>query len=100
PPNNMIVRFLLLIFSLTTVLTYIDPNIMYGQSSVSATQSWLDRENNARILFSYTPTMPVIDTPTSLKFSIQNLQTGKPIEDLLARVVILTARNESLNSLI
>lgn len=66
------------------------PNISYGQSSIKATQSWLDRENNVRILFGYTPTMPVIDTPTSLNFSIQNLQTGKPITDLLARVVILT----------
>ena len=33
--------------------------------------------------------MPVIDTPTSLKFSIQNLQTGKPVANLMARVVIL-----------
>jgi hypothetical protein len=86
----MIVRFLLLTFPLATVITYIYPNIMYGQSNTSATQTWLDRENNARILFSYTPTMPVIDTPTSLKFNIENLQTGKPLADLLARVVILT----------
>ena len=34
--------------------------------------------------------MPIIDTPTNLKFNIQNLQTGKPVTDLLARVVILT----------
>jgi hypothetical protein len=88
--NSMIVRFLLPIFSLTTILLYIYPNTMYGQSSINATQSWLDRENNVRILFSYAPTMPVIDAPTSLKFSIQNLQTGKPIAESFARVVILT----------
>ena len=34
--------------------------------------------------------MPIIDTPTNLKFNIQSLQTGKPVTDLLARVVILT----------
>ncbi|HYT44574.1 MAG TPA: hypothetical protein VEP90_19745 [Methylomirabilota bacterium] len=34
--------------------------------------------------------MPIIDTPTNLKFNIQNLQSGKPVTDLLARVVILT----------
>jgi hypothetical protein len=32
----------------------------------------------------------MIDTPTDLKFSIRNLQTGKPLPDLLARVVIIT----------
>ena len=34
--------------------------------------------------------MPIIDTPTNLKFNIQSLQPGKPVTDLLARVVILT----------
>ena len=34
--------------------------------------------------------MPIIDTPTNLKFDIQKLQTGKPVTDLLATVVILT----------
>jgi hypothetical protein len=84
------IPFLLVTFSLITVLMCFSPNITYGQSSTSGTQSWLDRENNVRILFSYTPATPIIDTPTNLKFSIQNLQTGKPLPDLLARVVILT----------
>jgi hypothetical protein len=86
--THMIIHFLL-IFSIITVGIYL-PNITYGQSSISAAQSWLDRENNVRILFSYTPTMPIVDTPTNLKFNIQSLQTGKPLPDLLARVVILT----------
>jgi len=86
----MIIPFLLVTFSLITVVMCFSPNITYGQSSTSATQSWLDRENNVRILFSYTPATPIIDTPTDLKFSIQNLQTGKPLTDVSARVVILT----------
>jgi len=65
-------------------------NVTYGQSTIGAAQSWLDQENNVRILFSYTPVMPIIDTPTYLNFNIQNLQTGKPVTDLMARVVILT----------
>ena len=85
----MIIPFLLLTFSLMTLVMCL-PNITYGQSSTNGTQSWLDRENNVRILFSYTPATPIIDTPTYLKFSIQNLQTGKPLPDLLARVVIVT----------
>jgi hypothetical protein len=81
---------LLVTFSLITAVMSFSPNTTYGQTSTSGTQSWLDRENNARILFSYTPATPIIDTTTDLKFSIQNLQTGKPLPDLLARVVIVT----------
>ena len=87
---SMIIPFLLLLSSLIAVAIYLSPNSTLGQSSTSGTQSWLDRENNLRIVFSYTPAIPIIDTPTDLKFSIQNLQTGKPVTDLSARVVILT----------
>ena len=73
-----------------TIVIYQSPSITNGQTNISAAQSWLDRENNVRILFSYTPTMPIIDAPTNLKFSIQNLQTHKPVTDLMAIVVILS----------
>jgi hypothetical protein len=86
----MIIFFLLLISSLIAVVIYLSPNSTLGQSSTSGTQSWLDRENNLRMVFSYTPSIPIIDAPTDLKFSIQNLQTGKPVTDIFARVVILT----------
>ena len=87
---SMVIPFLLLISSLIAVAIYLSPNSTLGQSGTSGTQSWLDRENNLRIVFSYTPAIPIIDTPTDLKFSIQNLQTGKPVTDLSARVVVLT----------
>jgi hypothetical protein len=87
---SMIIPFLLLISSLIAVVIYLSPNSTLGQSSTSGTQSWLDRENNLRMVFSYTPSIPIIDAPTDLKFSIQNLQTGKAVTDIFARVVILT----------
>ena len=87
---SIIIPFLLMISSLIAVIIYLSPNSTLGQSSTSGTQSWLDRENNLRMVFSYTPAIPIIDTPTDLKFSIQNLQTGKPVTDLSVRVVILT----------
>jgi hypothetical protein len=87
---SMIIPFLLLISSLIAVVIYLSPNNTLGQSSTSGTQSWLDRENNLRMVFSYTPSIPIIDAPTDLKFNIQNLQTGKPVTDIFARVVILT----------
>jgi hypothetical protein len=86
----MIIPFLVVTLPLITMVMCLSPNITYGQPSTSGTQSWLDRENNLRIVFSYTPAIPIIDTPTDLKISIQNLQTGKPVTDLSARVVILT----------
>ena len=87
---SIIVPFLLALSSLFALVIYFSPNSTLGQSSTSGTQSWLDKENNLRMVFSYTPAIPIIDAPTDLKFSIQNLQTGKPVPDLMARVVILT----------
>jgi len=69
---SMVIPFLLLISSLIAQAIYLSPNSTFGQSSTSGTQSWLDRENNLRIVFSYTPAIPIIDTPTDLKISIQN----------------------------
>lgn len=87
---SMILPFLLLISSVIALAIYLSPNSTLGQSSTSGTQFWLDKENTLRMVFSYTPAIPIIDTPTDLKFSIQNLQTGKPLTDVSARVVILT----------
>jgi hypothetical protein len=86
----MNIPFLVLALSLIAVVMCPSPNTTFEQSSTGGTQSWLDLENNVRILFSYTPATPIIDSPTDLKFTIQNLQTGKPLPDLVARVVIVT----------
>jgi hypothetical protein len=61
----------------------------YGQVTTNGTMTWLDRENNIKIIFSIIPAQPTIGTPSVLRFSVQNLQTGKPVENLLASVVIL-----------
>jgi hypothetical protein len=39
--------------------------------------------------FEYLPKEPIIDKPTELKFTVQNLQTGEQIKNLSARVVVL-----------
>lgn len=56
----------------------------------NGTQLWTDKENNVKVQFTYSPQTPIIDKPTQLKFSIQNLQTGTPLKNLIARVVIVT----------
>ena len=58
------------------------------QSSPNPTQTWIDKQNNLKIQFTPEPEKPVIDTPTELKFDIQNLQTGAQLKNLLARVII------------
>ena len=57
----------------------------------NGTQVWRDRENNMKILFTYLPENPVINTPTQLKFSVDNLRTGVNMKNLLAMVVKVIA---------
>lgn len=41
-----------------------------------------------KILFTYSPENPIINTPTKLKFSVDNLRTGTHLKNLIALVVI------------
>ncbi|MEP6576083.1 MAG: hypothetical protein ABJB85_06630 [Nitrososphaerota archaeon] len=45
-------------------------------------------KDNIKIEFTYSPEKPIIDTFTTLNFSIQDLHTGEHTEDLTARVVV------------
>jgi hypothetical protein len=58
--------------------------------SGNETQVWTDRENNMKILFTYSPEDPVINAPTQLKFTANNLLTGSHLKNLLAMVVIIS----------
>jgi hypothetical protein len=58
-------------------------------SDNNKTQQWIDKENNAKIIFAYDPESPVIGRPTKLLFAVQNLLTGNEIkEELHARIII------------
>ena len=75
---------------IATVILYSN-SPAFGQTNTgNGTQSWVDRENNVKVQFTYLPQTPIIDTPTQLKFNIQNSQTGTPLRNLVARVVIVT----------
>ena len=82
---------------MTTFIIIVAAVTLYSNSSAlgqtiagNGTQLWTDKENNVKVQFTYLPQTPIIDTPTQLKFSIQNLQTGTPLKNLIARVVIVT----------
>jgi hypothetical protein len=81
-------RFFLMALPLITMLASFFPNIVYGQAGTNGTKTWLDRDQNIKIIFSTTPAQPTIATPSVLRFAVQNLQTGKPVTNVLAMVVI------------
>jgi hypothetical protein len=71
-------------------------NTVYSQpySSNTTKQSWIDSLNTIKVQFTYIPGKPTIDTPTELKFSVQNLHTDDPVKNLLARVVITSSSGQ------
>jgi hypothetical protein len=88
--NEVIPSFIFLILLIVTSNNFTFERAVYAQSSPNQTQVWTDKENNLKILFTYSPENPVINTPTQLKFSIYNLRTGVNIKNLLATVVIIS----------
>lgn len=90
--NNPRPCFIFLLIINTCVCTTIQNACAQTQQdnkSVSAMQEWIDPKENVKIQFSYSPTKPMLYTMTDLKLSIQDLNTGNNLRDLLASIVIL-----------
>ncbi len=68
--------------------------------SASKVQTWIDNLSNIKTEFKYLPSIPVIDTPTELKFNVVHLQNGTNLGDLLARVIVLTTSSGQERSFI
>jgi hypothetical protein len=81
-------NILLLLLTTNNYYYYTTTSVYAQQPSPNTTQTWTDKQNNLKIQFTPEPEKPVIDTPTELKFNIQNLQTGEQLKNLLARVVV------------
>ncbi len=64
------------------------PHIVLGQSALNKTQEWISQRDNVKILFTYQPEKPIIDTFTKLEFSVINLTNSENLKDFDARVVI------------
>ena len=54
----------------------------------NATQLWIDKLNNVKIQFSYLPEKSSMDDMIQLEFSIQNLQNGSHLKNLIAKVTV------------
>jgi hypothetical protein len=79
------------------ILSIPPTTIAFAQTMNSnKTQLWLDKENNAKIIFTYNPDSPIIGNPTKLLFSVQDLHTGDEIKGALHVRIIITNGHEIL----
>jgi hypothetical protein len=68
--------------------------IIFAQSSVNdtsplnKTQEWISEKDNVKILFTYQPERPIIDTFTKLEFDVIDLTNNEYLKDFDARVVV------------
>jgi hypothetical protein len=71
------------------VISLNNNNTVYAHLSSNLTQTWIDRQNSLKIQFSYLPEQPMMDDPIQLQFSIQNLQTGNHLKNLIAKLTLI-----------
>jgi hypothetical protein len=92
---------ILLTFAMVTTIQLTDkglnnalPRKTFAQSSgnvtspLNKTQEWISLKDNVKILFTYQPERPVIDTFTKLEFSVINLTNNENLKEFDARVVV------------
>jgi hypothetical protein len=75
-----------------TMITSVFPNSAYAHITGNRTQQWTSSQQNVKIEFTYEPEKPLLDSPTELKFSVQNLQTGHHLKDLLAKIMVINGQ--------
>lgn len=70
------------------------PPVTYSQpssnvtSALNETQEWVSQKDAVKILFTYQPERPIIDTFTKLEFSVINMTNNENLKDFDARVVV------------
>ena len=64
----------------------------------NATQQWLDREHNIKILFTPSPEYPSVWNTTQLSFSVQDLKTGSHIKNQTATVTVINSSTANIGN--
>jgi hypothetical protein len=77
-----LVIFLIFISMLSTNV------ITYGHLYGNGVQQWVNKEEDIKIQFKYTLYKPEIHNYHQLNFSIQDLQTGKHLKNLIASITV------------
>lgn len=72
---------------LLTVILFIDKQYVFGHLNGTRIQELIDKKNDIKLLFTYEPEKPIIDTFTKLSFSVQDLD-GNHIKNYKASVIV------------
>jgi hypothetical protein len=90
PFCELSMRFILVAMLLIMMTIYIEsfPKSVFAQFAGN-TQVWKNSENNVKILFSHSPGNPIVNTPTQMRFTINDLRTGAAFKNVLITVIII-----------
>ena len=93
----IIILLMLFIAMMVTAIGGINnvlPPVTFSQPSsdvtspLNETQEWVSQKEAVKILFTYQPERPIIDTFTKLEFSVINMTNNENLKDFDARVVV------------
>lgn len=94
----MIIILLILFFAMMVAaiggINNVLPPVTFSQPSsdvtspLNETQEWVSQKDAVKILFTYQPERPIIDTFTKLEFSVINMTNNENLKDFDARVVV------------
>jgi hypothetical protein len=83
----MAITLLMLFFTVLAMgLDKTIPHMALGQSAsnltspLNKTQEWISQRDNVKILFTYQPERPIIDTFTKLEFSVINVTSNENLK--------------------
>ena len=88
-----VIQTILVLIFFTSIFVSIenDQMVSYAHFPYGKVQEWKNVKDNVKVQFAYFPDKPIIDTFTSLNFSVQNLKTGEHIK--LQEWLLLTVRD-------
>lgn len=82
------ITFLIFILISVTTLSLFLQSVFSHIIDTNNVQIWKSPDDNLEIQFAYKPEEPIIDTFTTLQFSVTNLQNDKHIGDSIAQVTV------------
>ena len=88
--RSSIIQIIIGVIFITSIFAsmYNDQMMSYAHVPTGKVQEWKNVKDNIKVQFAYFPDKPIIDTFTTLNFSVQDLKTGEHIKDFTARVVV------------
>lgn len=82
----ILILFIIMLYVMIPNHTNVQAHII--NNKMTTTQQFIDPQNNVKIQFTYEPEKPIVYAYTNLKFSVQKLQTGQHLKDILAKITV------------